>query len=225
MIVEARPVRVGKLAFRLRWAKDRSLTFTAVAASDLLTLAANNLVTGDSVWVVSANLLPTPLIPNTKYFYININNTTGKLATTKANAIAGTAIDLTDAGTGVHTIMFASGEAAADYGPLVVRASIPGDKANRAARLNKAGIDKKVDSAADTTDNSDDVPIDGDELSIVFDNDTANQTALGNRTVMVIPTEPDLGYLWQVDNVFRDRKSISQEDFGELGRYLLKKCR
>ena len=42
---------------------------------------------------------------------------------------------------------------------------------------------------------------------------------------MVIPTEPDLSYLWQVDKIFENRRKISNEDFAELGSYLLKKCR
>jgi len=48
--------------------------------------------------------LPTPLVAATDYFAIRTATTTVKLATTLANAHAGTAIDITSAGTGVHTI-------------------------------------------------------------------------------------------------------------------------
>jgi hypothetical protein len=51
----------------------------------------------------SGGALPAPLVANTVYYGIYVGSGTYKLATTFANAIAGTAIDLTDAGTGTHT--------------------------------------------------------------------------------------------------------------------------
>ncbi len=45
-----------------------------------------------------------PLVNNTSYFVIDMDANTIKLATTSANAAAGTAIDITDVGTGIHTL-------------------------------------------------------------------------------------------------------------------------
>jgi hypothetical protein len=226
MIIEAKPTRVGKTAFRLRWAKDKLLTITNVnTGNNQVTTANNELQTADPVWVVSDNTLPAAtLAPNTKYFWIRVNATTGKFALTKADANANNAIALTSAGAGTHYIMYASAQAAADYGTLVVRAGVNGEENERIKRLKKAGITQKIDSSADSSDD-DIVDVDGNELSVVFDNDSANQTALGGRTVMVIPTEPDLSYLWQVEKIFENRKKITNDDYSELGSYLLKKCR
>jgi len=81
-------------------------TFTA-DASDLCTASGNlssqNYV-GSVVRFTTTNTLPAGLSINTNYFLIYVSASTFKVATTLANANAGTAIDITDAGTGVHTI-------------------------------------------------------------------------------------------------------------------------
>jgi len=48
--------------------------------------------------------LPAPLVVDTIYYAIRISGTVIKVATTKALAHAGTAINLTDVGTGTHTV-------------------------------------------------------------------------------------------------------------------------
>ncbi len=72
--------------------------------TDLFTSTAHGLVTGDAVMIASDTTLPGGLASDTLYFVIKISANTFKLATTYANAIAGTVINLTDAGTGTHTI-------------------------------------------------------------------------------------------------------------------------
>lgn len=62
-------------------------------------------VTGTEVYFKKGNGI-TPLVDYTKYFVIKLTGTTIKLATTKANALAGTAIDLTAVGGGVNTFIF-----------------------------------------------------------------------------------------------------------------------
>jgi hypothetical protein len=86
-------------------------TFTAVAATDILTLNTNgnNFATGVPVTVTTTGTLPTPLTLDTTYFVILLsppgtNPAQIKLATTYANAIAGIAIDITGAGAPVNTI-------------------------------------------------------------------------------------------------------------------------
>jgi hypothetical protein len=83
-------------------------TFTVVPATDILTVG-TSIATGTPVNIVNTNpagnyLTPFPLINEGTYFAINISPTTCKLAYTYADAIAGTAIDITTAGTGTNYI-------------------------------------------------------------------------------------------------------------------------
>ena len=80
--------------------------FTANAANDQLAIDSNSSIyTGGIVRVSNAGGgLPAPLLPATDYFAIRLTPTTMQLATSRANALAGVAIDLTTAGTGTHTI-------------------------------------------------------------------------------------------------------------------------
>lgn len=97
-------VRVGKqpqTAFRAAY----SGTFTADPATDICTAAASVPNTGTAVYVSnSGGGLPAGLSASTVYFIINLSPTTFKLATTLANANAGTPIDITTAGTGTQTV-------------------------------------------------------------------------------------------------------------------------
>lgn len=84
-------------------------TFTADAGSDVCTWTSNanysyNVLTGTRVRLTTTTTLPAGLALATNYYYIRVTDTTFKLATSYANAIAGTAIDITDAGTGTHTV-------------------------------------------------------------------------------------------------------------------------
>jgi microcystin-dependent protein len=65
--------------------------------------------TGFRVRVSSSGTIIGGLAVNTNYYVIIVNSNTIKLATTRANAIIGTAIDLTSQGTGTHTITQAEG--------------------------------------------------------------------------------------------------------------------
>ena len=60
--------------------------------------------TGDGVKVSSTTTVPSPLVAGTTYYAIKVTDTSYQLATTVANAFAGTAIDLTSAGSGQHTL-------------------------------------------------------------------------------------------------------------------------
>jgi hypothetical protein len=54
--------------------------------------------------LTTTTTLPAGLALATDYYVIRVSDTTCKLATSYANAIAGTAINITDAGTGTHTM-------------------------------------------------------------------------------------------------------------------------
>lgn len=101
--------------------------FTA-AADDLVTIAAHGLQTGDGPFrmTTSAADLPLNLLIATDYWVIRIDANTFKLATTLALALAGTPVDIGDAGTGVHTLS----DTASTVRPstsVVVTATTPGD--------------------------------------------------------------------------------------------------
>lgn len=90
-----------------------SVTFTADAGTDKITIASGNLYNdpylttaeGRAVTLTTTGTLPAGLSTATTYFVIPGGTaTTYQLATTLANAIAGTEIDITDAGSGTHTL-------------------------------------------------------------------------------------------------------------------------
>lgn len=84
--------------------KWRTETFTADEATDLLTVA-NVYKTGQRVQTSNAGgALPTGLSATTNYYVIYVSDTTIKLATSRANAIAGTAINITANGSGTNTL-------------------------------------------------------------------------------------------------------------------------
>lgn len=81
-----------------------SQTFSA-ATTDICTAAAHGYETGDLVRVSSATTLPAGLSAATTYYVIKLSADTFSLATTDALATAGTAINITDTGTGVHSVV------------------------------------------------------------------------------------------------------------------------
>ena len=109
--IESEP-GIAKLTYALQRttpAAKSSTTFTADASTDVITVAATldvdvGSTTGRAVRVSSSATLPTGLSASTDYFLIRVSATTYKLATNLINADAGTAIDITGAGSGTHTI-------------------------------------------------------------------------------------------------------------------------
>lgn len=85
-------------------------TFTVDAANDDIQLATetSNFVTGDGPFTLSnsGGALPSGLATSTNYWvlYQPDNSTEFNLASSKANALDGTAVTISDAGTGTHTI-------------------------------------------------------------------------------------------------------------------------
>lgn len=84
-------------------------TFTADAGTDICTWTSttnrpSNILTGTRVRLTTTTTLPAGLSLATDYYVIKVSDTTFSLATSYANARAGTAINITDAGTGTHTL-------------------------------------------------------------------------------------------------------------------------
>lgn len=78
--------------------------FTVVLAGDTLITAAKPWKMGDGMGLTTTGTLPAPLALATTYFLIRETTTKFKLATTLANARARVAIDITDTGSGTHTL-------------------------------------------------------------------------------------------------------------------------
>jgi len=87
----------------------RTATFTADTSTDIMTYTSvtnlpSNILTGTRVRLTTTTTLPSPLLTATDYYVIRVSDTTFKLATSYANAITGTAIDILTAGVGTHTV-------------------------------------------------------------------------------------------------------------------------
>ncbi|HBY58286.1 MAG TPA: hypothetical protein DEH78_00585 [Solibacterales bacterium] len=76
----------------------------ADAASDLIVWGEHNLQTGDPLALSTTGTLPKPLAPKVTYYAIRGDANRFKLALSRAAAMAGQAIDLTDAGSGLHRV-------------------------------------------------------------------------------------------------------------------------
>lgn len=72
-------------------------------ATGVFTKTTHGLVTGTVGQFTTSNALPTGLSTSTNYFVIRVTANTVKFATSLANALAGTALTISDAGTGNQT--------------------------------------------------------------------------------------------------------------------------
>jgi hypothetical protein len=129
-----------------------SLEFTATAATDLITTAsAHGYTTGTVVRVsTSAADLPAGLSAATNYYVIRVSDTTFKVGSSLANALAGTAVDITDAGTGTHTVAGYENLAGAFFEPraIIIRTGLPDHPFEVAQALgipSIAGVDVVTD--------------------------------------------------------------------------------
>ena len=129
---------------------DAGIAFTATAATDQLAATAHGFGTGSGPLIVtnSGGALPAGLSATTRYWAILVDANTIKLATSRPNAMAGIAVDITGAGTGTHSIarasdmLFASPPKAFSLSPM---------NANAAAILAEAAQEwRREDGAAAT---------------------------------------------------------------------------
>ncbi len=82
-----------------------SQTFTANATTDVITATAHGLNDFDGPFrLTTTTTLPAGLSAATDYWIGNTTTNTFQIASSRANAVAGTYIDITTAGTGTHTI-------------------------------------------------------------------------------------------------------------------------
>lgn len=77
-----------------------------IATPGVVTLASHGFQTGDMIYLTTTGALPTGLSQNTIYFVINVTTSTFRLATSAANAAAGTAINTSGSQSGTHTLRY-----------------------------------------------------------------------------------------------------------------------
>lgn len=77
-----------------------------IATPGVVTLSSHGFQTGDMIYLTTTGALPTGLSQNTIYFVINVTSSTFRLATSAANAAAGTAINTSGSQSGTHTLRY-----------------------------------------------------------------------------------------------------------------------
>jgi len=98
---------IGTYDFSANAATFTFLNPAVSIANDTITKANHGLKTGDTVLLSTAGTLPTGLSAATAYYAIYVDPSTFKLASSRANAMAGTAINITataGSDTAAHTV-------------------------------------------------------------------------------------------------------------------------
>lgn len=80
-------------------------TFTASSSSGLLLTYTNDFKPYTKVRFTTTGALPTGLAINTDYWLVRVSSTTARVATSYANALAGTVVSYTDGGSGTNTLI------------------------------------------------------------------------------------------------------------------------
>lgn len=100
-------IMVADLTATIASATPSGKTFAAADVNivdNTATIAAHGFTTGLKIQVSNPGTLPTGLVAVTDYYLIVVDANTIKFASSQANALAGTAIDITNAGAGTNTI-------------------------------------------------------------------------------------------------------------------------
>lgn len=91
------------------WANLHSVIGTctiSIASPGVVTSVLHPFITGDCVHFTTTGALPTNISPSTGYYVIYVDGNTFRLATTYADAVAGTAINTGGTQSGVHTLVW-----------------------------------------------------------------------------------------------------------------------
>jgi microcystin-dependent protein len=104
-------------------------TFTiTIAAPAVVSQTAHGFITGDQVYFTTTGALPTGLSINTIYYVVKIDANSYNLATTYANAVAGTKITTTGSQSGTHTAVacpFGLGDGSTTFNVPDLRGRVP----------------------------------------------------------------------------------------------------
>ncbi len=152
--------------------------------ANTITLANHGFTTTQAVTLTTTGTLPNPLLTATTYYIIAVDANTLKLATSSANALSGTAIDITTVGTGTHTITPSGtvpvmhallGNGNRTFSPYAMTALVGGTPTHiTSGDLNRDGIIDLV--ARDSADNT---------ISILIGNGDGTFQTRATRTVGV----------------------------------------
>lgn len=99
-----RIVQDGTGSRTVTWFPAASDTVTITIAAPGVVTTALDLKTGTPVIFSTTDTLPTGIVAGTTYYWIRTAATTGNIASSKANALAGTTITTSGSQAGVHTI-------------------------------------------------------------------------------------------------------------------------
>ncbi len=103
-VVQLDRIQILDLTATIAGANPSNIAFTA-AASDLCTTAtAHGFTSGVKVQFTTTTTLPAGLSLLTDYYLAVLSSTTFKVCASQADVTAGTYVDITDAGTGTHTV-------------------------------------------------------------------------------------------------------------------------
>jgi microcystin-dependent protein len=100
----------------------------SLASPGVVTLTGHGMQTGDSLYLTTTGALPTGLSVNTRYWVIRTGVDTFNLATSLANALAGTGINTSVSQSGVHTAFGAAygiGDGTTTFNVPDMRSGVP----------------------------------------------------------------------------------------------------
>jgi len=100
--------------------EDFATTAVDIATEKITVI--NDIATCTEIQFSSTGVVPAPLVTGTIYYAIRVDATHIKVASTPVLAAAGTAIDLTDVGSGTHTLDIGSGSSEAERQEIIDRA-------------------------------------------------------------------------------------------------------
>lgn len=104
MVFLIRIVQDGTGSRLVTWFNVATDTVTMTIANPGVVTTTKDIKTGTPVIFTTTGALPTGVTAGTTYYWIRTAATTGNLATTKANALAGTTITTSGTQSGVHTM-------------------------------------------------------------------------------------------------------------------------
>lgn len=104
LIFLVRVMQDGTGSRTVTWFPVTTDTVTITIASPGVITTTKDLKTGTPVIFTTTGTLPTGIVAGTKYYWIRQSATTGNVASSKANALAGTAINTSSSQSGVHTM-------------------------------------------------------------------------------------------------------------------------
>lgn len=89
--------------------EDGNVTLGDVKVAQDRIYVSMNISTGSKIYFSTTGVLPSPFVVGTSYYAIKIGSGLIQVAASKDDALEGTEIDITDQGTGIHTITLSIG--------------------------------------------------------------------------------------------------------------------